>query len=188
MPFNFTRRTFSDHGPTPIGFLQDLLVWAKGAQDDIFTPNKEPDDAFGLLKRAVTPDRPWASLLHRKATLLDAAVVHAGYESDWNWQEAVDKTNRTSMANKTGEETGPWQVSFDSEWLRNGAMKPFAIAHNIASVDTFIPAMKGNKSLSCEYYFRLLRVSTRWAGPWNKGWITGHISPEAIAEWQALLS
>lgn len=184
MPFTFTRRTFANHGPTPVPFLEDIFSWAKSAPDEIFAPNEEEYDAFGLLR----PASGWQSLLHRKATLLDAGIVHAGYESDWNWHEGVDKTNATSMENKRGQETGPWQVSFDSENLHHEAMLPFAQAHGIANVDAFIFAMKNDKHLSCEYYFRLLRISTRWAGPWNKGWIEGHISPEAVAEWQTLLS
>lgn len=184
MSFNHTRRTFANHGPTPVSFLQDLLLWAETAPDEIFAPNNEPSDAFNLL----VPVGGWQSLAHRKATLLDAAVIHAGYESDWNWHEGVDVTNRTSMANKTGQETGPWEVSFDSENIHHAAMLPFAQSHDIANVDAFIPAMKTNKPLSCEYYFRLLRVSTAWAGPWNKGWVAAHISSEAVAEWQALLA
>lgn len=188
MTFIHTRRTFDNgnHGPTPISFLQDLLDWAKTAPDDIFAPNSEPGDAFNLLK----PEGGWQSLAHRKATLLDAAVVHAGFESDWKWNEGVDTTNKTSLAYKTGEETGPWQVSADSQNIHHRAMFPFAEAHGIGivDVDKFIVAMKTNKPLSCEYYFRLLRVSTTWAGPWNKGWITRDISPAAVAEWQALLA
>ena len=129
MPFTYTRRTFANHGPTPISFLQDLLDWAKTAPDEIFAPNAEPEDCMNLIKPALIPARPWASLRERKAALLDAAVVHAGYESDWNWHEGVDTTNATSMANKTGQETGPWQISFNISWLDHHQMEPFCREH-----------------------------------------------------------
>lgn len=91
--------------------------------------------------------------------------VHAGFESSWNWTEGVDRTNRTSQSSKTGEETGVFQVSFDSTYLNGSAMKAFAIAHNIETPQEFIPAMKRDKNLALEYYARLVRASIKWAGP-----------------------
>ena len=42
----------------------------------------------------------------RRAAMLEVMRVHAGFESSLNWKEGVDRTNKTSMANVTGQETG----------------------------------------------------------------------------------
>jgi hypothetical protein len=167
-----------NRGEAPDSFLTDLITWAKGqagSGNEIFAPNTVPVDIYAVIRSSLSSVHGrdgtgaliygWDSLLHRKAALLEVMRVHAGLESSWNWKESVDRTNQTSMRNVTGQETGIFQVSFDSLDLGHGALKPFAKAHGIDTVEKFIPAMKTDHALALEYYARLVRVSIAWAGP-----------------------
>lgn len=154
---------------------------------DIFTVIK-PDLGTLVVDDSVTGKvYKWDSLLHRKAAMMEAMRVHAGFESSWNWNEGVDTTNQTSMAHKTGQETGVFQVSFDSEWIANNYMKDFAADHNINTPEKFIPAMKQNHWLALEYYARLVRVNIKWAGPLIRHEINQWLRRDAVAEFMLLL-
>jgi hypothetical protein len=120
--------------------------------------------------------------------MLEVMRVHAGFESSWNWGEGVDTTNHTSMSHPEGEETGIFQVSFDSTQLGDGAMKSFAVEHGIGTAGSFIPAMKSNHWLAMEYYGRLVRVSIRWAGPLARHEIDTWLSRAAVTEFESLVS
>lgn len=173
--FKATKAEVFNRGHAPDAFLDELIEWARQAPDEIFAPNDTPLEIYTVIKSRLawrsgtdasgSPIYHWESLLHRKAALMEAMRVHAGMESSWNPNEDVDKTNAASRRNKTGRETGWFQVSFDSEWINHNAMKSFAIAHGIETVDKFIPAMKANHPLALEYYARLSRISIAWAGP-----------------------
>jgi hypothetical protein len=192
MTFVATKSFVSNRGSPPDAFLEELVSWGRNAADDIFESRPNPNGPDG-----VDPDiyahimpilGPWQNLLHRRAAMLEVMRVHAGFESSWHWNEGVDVTNQSSLHNKNGEETGIFQVSFDSTFIAGGAMKPFATAHGIAVVDAFIPAMKVNHSLALEYYARLIRISTRWAGPLIRHEIDPWLSRHAVAEFQLMLS
>lgn len=164
----------SNRGPIPDSFLFELIAWAKTAPDEIFAPNDKLD-IYTIIKPFVatpagtdpagTPIYRWDSLLHRRAALLEAMRVHAGLESSWKFGEGVDRTNARSQANPRSQETGVFQVSFDSLGLGGGALLPFARERGIHTVEKFIHAMKEDHPLALEYYARLVRVSIRWAGP-----------------------
>jgi hypothetical protein len=185
MDFVSTKVRVKNRGVPPDGFLTELVQWGRNAPADIFAPNDEPDDIYATIKPVLGP---WGSPAHRRAVMLEVMRVHAGMESSWNWNEGVDTTNQTSMANKTGQETGIFQVSFDSEWIEHAKMKPFAEAHDIATVDKFIPAMKSNHKLALEYYARLVRINIRWAGPIVRHEIDPWLSRAAVSEFINLLS
>lgn len=185
MKFIDTKKPVEDQGSPPDAFLQELVEWAKEATDDIFAVNPNPHDIYAVIAPVLGP---FTNFLWRKAALLEEMRVHAGLESSWNFNEGVDRTNKTSMAHPEGQETGIFQVSFDSTYLGNGAMKPFALDHGIAHVDSFITRMKTNHKLALEYYARLVRVSVRWAGPIIRHEIDPWLSKAAVAEFETLLS
>lgn len=172
------------------GFIDKIVSWAKLAPDNIFAANDNPRDIYAttapLLGNAVKPR--WSNFLHRKAAMLEVMRVHAGFESSWNWNEGVDITNRTSLAHIEGQETGIFQVSFDSTFLGSHAMAAFAVAHDIATPQKFIVAMKANHELALEYYARLLRVSVAWAGPIKRHEIDVWLKRPAMLEFESLLS
>jgi hypothetical protein len=185
MDFVSTKVRVKNRGVPPDGFLTELVQWGRNALDEIFAPNDEPDDIYATIKLVLGP---WTNLLHRRAVMLEVMRVHAGMESSWNWNEGVDTTNKTSMANKTGQETGIFQVSFDSEWIEHAKMKSFAEANDISTADKFIPRMKADHNLAFEYYARLVRINIRWAGPIVRHEIDPWLSRAAVAEFQTLLS
>jgi hypothetical protein len=171
-----------DQGVPPDSFLNEIIAWAKTAPLEIFEPNQF-SDIYSQIKNVLGP---WASVYHRRAVMLEVMRVHAGFESSWKWSEGVDRTNKRSMANKTGRETGIFQVSFDSEHIEHDFLKPFATAHGIDTVDNFIAKMKTDHALAIEYYARLLRVNVRWAGPIIRHEIDPWLRRDAVAEFQRL--
>lgn len=178
----------------PDSFLGSMIEWAKDAPEDIFALNAEPHDILGLLRPKFGPWEGKAGscewLDHRKAAMLEHARVHAGFEGNWRWGTGVDTTNRRSMANPRCAEAGTFQVSFDSLALEKGrttlheCMARFAVD----GPQTFQKVTKADRAFQLEYYFRLCRVDTRWAGPINKGWTLAAMRADAITEWRALLA
>lgn len=185
MNFVAAKAKVLNRGVPPDSFLSELVAWGRDADAEIFAPNPNPKDIYSYVLPILGP---WLNLLHRRAAMLEVMRVHAGFESSWNWNEGVDVTNETSMLHLEGQETGAWQVSFDSTYLGDGAMKPFAVAHGIGTPGSFIPAMKEYHALAMEYYARLIRVSIAWAGPLKRGEINPWLSRAAVEEFQTLLS
>jgi hypothetical protein len=175
-------------GIPPFQFLQELLSWGKSAPQDIFAPNANPRDIYATVHAVLGP---YENPLHRRAVMLEVMRVHAGFESSWNWNEGVDITNRRSLAHIEGQETGIFQVSFDSTFLKDPAsgesMKPFAEQHDIATAREFIPAMKQDHLLAMEYYSRLVRISVAWAGPIKRHEIDASLKRESVQQFMELL-
>lgn len=200
MQFAATLKLVNNRGRAPKSFLEELVTWGRKAPDDIFAPNDVPVEAYTAIKSylanqegrdgAGVPVYRWGSPLHRRGAMLELMRVHAGRESSWKWSEGVDKTNPASLANKTGQETGIFQVSFDSENLGHSALKGFAKTNDIETVDKFIPAMKANHELALEYYARLVRISIAWAGPLlrhNEDSVYPYLDRGSMREFMALL-
>jgi len=200
MTFKATKAKVYNRGVAPDSFLTELVAWAKQSPDAIFAPNDEPVEIYTVIKSslATTVNKndagfhySWDSLLQRKAALLEAMHVHAGLESSWNWNEGIDVTNKASMRNKRGQETGIFQVSYDSLDLHNGYMKPIAVAYGIEDVDSFISKMKRDHDLALTYYANLVRVSIAWAGPLlrsGKDSIYPWLNRDSMNEFMELLS
>jgi hypothetical protein len=200
MKYSATKSRVYNRGVAPDSFLDELIAWGRKAPDEIFAPNAVPVDIYTVIKSHLADevtkdgtDHPiygWENLLQRRAAMLEAMRVHAGMEASWKWNTGVDTTNRTSMRLIEGQETGIFQVSFDGTYLGNGAMKPFAIAHNIGTPQKFIVAMKKDHELAMEYYARLMRVSIRWAGPLlrqGSDSVYPWLSRAALAEFEGFL-
>ncbi len=185
MNFVSAKARVSNRGVPPDEFLNTLMYWGSAAEDEIFAANDNPFDIYSLIAPTLGP---WINLLHRRAALLEAMRVHAGFESSWNWNEGVDMSNKTSQAHINGQETGIFQVSFDSTFIADGAMKPFAVASGIGTAGSFISEMKSNHELALEYYARLVRVNIKWAGPLVRHEINEWLSRAAVKEFMSILS
>jgi hypothetical protein len=185
MTFDATKAQVTTRGIPPDSFLSELVEWGRSAPGEIFDPSDNPSDIYEYIAPILGP---WDNLLKRRAAMLEVMRVHAGFESSWNWNEGVDVTNETSMTHLDGQETGIFQVSFDSTFIANGAMLPFAVAHGIGSSGSFIPQMKADHQLALEYYARLVRINIRWAGPLIRHEVDPWLSSAAVDEFQALLT
>ncbi len=119
--------------------------------------------------------------------MLELMRVHAGFESSWKWNEGVDVTNHASMTHLEGQETGIFQVSFDSTHLGT-SINQFAISKGIGTVGSFIPEMKSNHPLALEYYARLVRINIKWAGPLIRHEVDPWLSKASVSQFQELLS
>ncbi len=181
--FVYSRARVLNRGRPPDSFLQILVDWAKNAPMELFAPNPEPLDIYTYVKPILGP---WTSVEYRRGVLLEVMRVHAGFESSWNWNEGVDTTNQTSMHNIEGEETGIFQVSFDSTYIDHGRMKPFTIENGIDTPQKFIPKMKSDHKLALDYYARLVRFNVQWAGPIKRHEIDPWLSRKSADELRVL--
>ena len=174
----------AQHTTAPTSFLDQLIDAIDPLPDDVFAENLL-HDIYAVMKGSLGP---YSSLLHRKAVMCEVLRVQAAFESDWNWNEGVDINNLHSQTHIDGEETGAFQVSFDSTALGHSAMQPFVIAHQIETAQKFIPAMKNDHRLAVEYCTRLLRVNTSWCGTINDpSQVISHVRRDAVAEFQTFL-
>jgi hypothetical protein len=183
MIFGPCKSKVSNRGQPPDSFLTELVEWGRSAPEDIFAPNPNPADIYAFMRPILGP---WENLLHRRAAMLEVMRVHAGFESSWNWNEGVDHTNQTSMHNIDGQETGIFQVSFDSTHLGT-SINQFAISKGIGTVGSFIPEMKSNHPLALEYYARLVRINIKWAGPLLRHEIDPYLSRACVSQFQELI-
>ncbi len=174
----------AQHASPPVSFLDQLIDAIDPLPDDVFAENAF-HDIYAVMKG---PLGPYTGLLHRKAVMCEVLRVQAAFESDWNWNEGVDINNLHSMTHIAGEETGAFQVSFDSTALGHSAMLPFAVAHDIDTPQKFISAMKNDHRLAVEYDARLLRINTTWCGTINDPTkAISHVRRDAVAEFQTFL-
>jgi hypothetical protein len=183
--YGATRHPVSaQHSSPPIPFLDQLIEAIDPLPDDVFDVN-DLHDIYAVMKGSLGP---YTNLLHRKAIMCEVLRVQAAFESDWDWNEGVDINNLHSLTHIDGEETGAFQVSFDSTALGHSAILPFAVTHQIETAQKFIPAMKNDHRLAVEYCARLLRINTAWCGTINDpSQVISHVRRDAVAEFQTFL-
>lgn len=181
----------SNRGTPPDLFIVELTDWARNAPKEIFAPNNDAQDVYNRLKPILGP---WTSPLHRRAAMCELLRCLAGFESSWNWNCGVDKTNKTSQRLIIGQETGIFQVSYDSLMLddiaKTGDDLHQCVKRYCGSLDIhiFIDRMKTDHAFALEYAARLLRNSYFWDGPIKRHEIDRWLSRAAVAEFEALLS
>lgn len=183
MIYRYTLATVLNRGTPPASFLDQLIAWAKEAPMSLFQQNDNPRDIYATVKGKLGP---WLSDEHRRAVMCEVMRVHAGFESSWYWNEGVDTNNPQSLAHIEGQETGAWQVSFDSTQLAESLMV-YARVNDVAEPAKFIPKMKRNHTLAMSYVARLYRVSVAWAGPIKRHEIDAWLSRDAVQEFIELL-
>lgn len=188
MTFSATLHPVKGRGVPPKAFLEILVSWARTAPDEIFEPNTDPEDVFNRLRPILGP---WESALHRRGAVCELLRCLAGFESSWDWNEGVDKTNHTSQTHIVGQETGIFQVSYDSLNLDNGAKELHVCVAKYCGlpldVQRFIDVMKVNHTFALEYAARLLRNNYFWDGPIKRHEIDSSLSRAAVAEFCNLL-
>lgn len=195
MTFNATLHSVKGREDIPIArrtaFLAELVSWARAAPEEIFAPNDDKEDVFNRLAPLLGP---WVSPLHRRAAECELLYCLGSFESSLKWGEGVDTTNATSMRIITGQETGIFQVSYDSLGLDCTDGSPDDLHECVMrylgtlNVHAFIDGMKSNHFLALEYCARLLRNSYFWDGPIKRHEIDSSISRAAVKEFQSLLA
>ncbi len=192
MHFSATRTSVVGRGVPPESFLSELVFWARTAPEEIFAPNDDPEDVFNRLAPLLGP---WKSPLHRRAAMCELLRCLAGFESSWKWNEGVDKTNATSQRLITGQETGIFQVSWDSLGLDVAGNDTVDDLHRCVmkycgtlKVQTFIDRMKTDHVFAFEYAARLLRNSFYWDGPIKRHEIDSSLKRAAVAEFLGMLA
>jgi hypothetical protein len=180
-------------GTPPDAFLQELIDLARKWPVSVYAPNNDPEDVFTRLKPLLAPGG-WTSLEHRRAALVECLRCLAGFESSWSWKCGVDTTNQTSMANIQGQETGIFQVSFDSLGLDDvkgtGDDLHQCVMKYCGALDVhkFIDTMKTNHEFAVIYCALLLRNNFYWDGPIKRHEIDSSLNKDAVAQFQTLLA
>jgi hypothetical protein len=166
----------------PVSFLDELVDWALGAPDAIFTPNAEDD----IYSSVVAQLGPYVFTVHRKAVMLEVLRVLAGHESTWNWNQGVHREKKGTKTSHT-EETGAFQCSADSmAWDKS--LKDFVQASLGGTDDaTFIAGSKSNHRFAIEYVARLLRITVAANGPILNHQIHHELKRTAVAEFRGHL-
>lgn len=174
-------KSVPDRGTPPASFLDILIDTLKALPDEVFVQNPN-DDIYNKVNETLGP---FTSILQRRAVMAEALRVLAGFESSWNWNEGRD----TSAGPETPEEeeSGAFQVSANS--MAKDPSLPACVdrlcGHH--DVTTFIHAMKTPK-ISVEYCARLLRVSTSWDGPIDRGELQAAVSRAAVTEFEGFMA
>lgn len=183
--YNFTKARVSNRGNPPDAFLDQLVTWARTAPADIFGLNTKID-----IYSSLRPNLgPWMGIPHRRAAMCEALRVLAGFESSWSWKEGVDITNARSMSHIEGEESGAFQVSFDStlfDLSLRECVKKFC-AGRCTALD-FIREQKAQPMFALEYTARLLRFTLNHNGPVKRKEINLWVRRAAVQEFMELLA
>lgn len=169
-------------------FLEFLISWAKDAPEEVFAVRMDDPGETDVYTSVRPVLGPWTSLLHRRAVMCEVLRVLGGFESSWDFSEGVDVTNNRSMSDVRAQETGVFQVSFDS--LGFGAdLKALAqrYCHPLSPV-VFIEKMKESRPFAFEYAARLLRHTIRHNGPVKRREIHAFLSRDAVTEFQSFLA
>ncbi len=173
-----------DRGLPPDSFLAALIQWAPTASDEIFAPNSRLD-IYSSVRSVLGP---WQGFPHRKAAMLEVLRCLAGFESSWNWNAGVDTTNRASMTYIDGQETGIFQVSFNSAGFDPSLRDCVKRFCGKVSAQAFIDRMKVDHDFALEYCARLLRFSIAWDGPIKRRELHPWLRRDAVDEFQRRLS
>ncbi len=185
MKFIATKAKVANRGVPPDSFLKELVEWGREANDELFTANPSPADIYASVRPVLGP---WHDDLYRRAVMLEVMRVLAGFESSWDWSEGVDTTNATSMKNITGQETGAWQVSFDSIPFGADLKRLVKQTCGTFAPQTFIDMMKSDHEFAMEYIARLLRHTCRHNGPVLRHEIDKWLSRKSVSEFETLLA
>jgi hypothetical protein len=180
-----------NRGVPPDSFLDKLIEWARTAPDEIFASRpapkgKQDPDVYASVHEALGP---WRSLANRKAAMCEVLRVLAGFESSWNWHEGVDLANRHSVTHIEGQETGVFQVSFDSfrfDPTLRGVLERYCDGK--CTVEAFIVEMKKQPAFALDYAARLLRSSVSWDGPLQRHELHPFLSRAAAQEFETFLA
>jgi hypothetical protein len=172
-----------NRGIPPDSFLEELIAWGKSAPEQIFMPNPY-SDVYSSVKNTLGP---WKSNRHRRAVMLDAMRVLAGFESSWDWNEGRDLANPDSDIPETME-AGAWQVSANS--MSFGTELKDLVMREVHTLDpvAFQESMKSNHFFAMEYIARLLRRTIRHNGPVLRHEIDQWLRRDAVDEFLALMS
>jgi len=171
-----------NRGRPPDSFLNELVDWGRIAPPEVFAKNEK----FDIYSSVIQQLGPWQGEMHRRAVMLEALRVLAGFESSWNWNAGVDVTNPTSNTPCT-EEAGIFQCSGNSMSF-SATLKALLLSTGVdGSCSSFITTTKQNHAFAIEYCARLIRLTTKHHGPIKGRHINPWLRRDAVQEFAAFL-
>lgn len=181
--FEATRQKVHNRGRPPAVFLDALVDWGLAAPDTVFERNAR----FDIYSSVAGELGPWQDLLHRKAVMLEALRVLAGFESSWDWNAGVDTTNPDSNTPCT-QEAGIFQCSGNSMSLSAELRQLLRDSAGSDSCEVFIVHTKRDHRFAIDYCARLVRLATRHHGPIKHRHINPWLRRDAVDEFRRFLS
>lgn len=181
--FQATKQKIHNRGAPPHTFLNELIDWARTAPDSLFEKNAR----FDIYSSIVAELGPWRDLPHRKAVMLEALRVLAGFESSWNWNEGVDKA-KTEINTPCTEETGIFQCSGNSMNFSAELKQLMQDSAGSTRCEDFITHTKADHRFAIEYCVRLIRLTTKHHGPIKGKHINPWLSRAAVEEFLQFLA
>jgi hypothetical protein len=181
--FHAAKQRVLNRGIPPDAFLTELVKWGRSAPDAVFEPNPH----FDIYSSVEAELGPWSSLGHRKAAMLEALRVLAGFESSWNWNAGRDTTNPASNTPCT-EEAGAFQCSGNSMSLGPVLRQLLVDAAGTATCEAFILQTKADPRFAIDYCANLIRLTTKHHGPIKHRHINPWLRRDAVQEFATLLA
>jgi hypothetical protein len=183
--FVAAKRKVKNRGSAPDAFLNELVTWAKTADDAIFAP-RQSHEIYSDVSPQLGPFKP-DDMIQRKAVMLEVLRVLGGFESSWKWDAGVDTTNPDSNTPCTIE-AGIFQVSGDSMNFDQSLRDLTQTVAGTRDCSKFQQVTKSNHEFAIEYCARLLRFTLRHHGPIRDGHIHEWLSKDAVAEFERELT
>lgn len=182
MTYHALKAKVLNRGIAPDAFLDALIAWGIGAEEEIFAPNATYD-VYSSVRGTLGP---WQGPLHRRAVMLEVMRVLAGFESSWDWNAGRHVANPTSTT-PTTIEAGAWQVSANS--MTFGADLRQLVRDRVGTEEgnAFQAAMKSDHLLAMEYIARLLRHTVNHNGPVKRHEIDDWLRKDAVEEFMTHL-
>lgn len=186
MTFKAAKFPLGNRGSIPDSFLYEIVEFGRVMPDACYMPNDSQGDkdVFNLVRWKLSP---WISNDYRRAVMCEVLRVIAGWESSWNWKQGVDTTNSASLKHITQQETGAFQVSFDSVAFDDSLKECVNKYCGNIDAESFIKGMKENHNFAMGYCALLLRHNTRWSGPCNTGDLVMSVRRDSVSEFLTAL-
>lgn len=173
------------HGVPPLDFLDTLRDTIKSLPDVLFDANSATHDIYAVL-RATDPDnrleKYFGTTAGRRALMAGTLTMIGGDEADWKWNTGRDTTAKLTAPEN--QEAGVFQVSYDSRNL-HPALRVLLTQAEVYDVWAFQARMKLDHKFAIRYVVNLLRVTTTWDGPINRGWVVAQVTPKVVDAWLA---
>ena len=172
------------HGIAPVDFLTVVRDTIKSLPDVMFDRNTADHDIYAVLSSKVALKVYLTSITMRRALMAAALTCIAGDEADWKWLTGRDTTAGAQTPDQM--EAGVFQASNDSRRLAK-SLDIYLRQHSINTAQQFQEEMKSDHTLAVTYAILLLRVTTSWDGPTNRGWVTEQVTPALVDAWAEAL-
>lgn len=187
MSYQFAISVVYNRGAPPVAFIDELVLWAKFAGDDVFMPN----DSNDIYAKYAPVLGPWTSLPQRKAGMMEMLRVLAGYEVAGHGRP--EPTRIILITARQQPRRGSSRCRRTRWPLATLKTRLFAFWQHRSG--RFYPGDETDTFFALDYAARLLRLTINANGPvlhddlasGDKKYLHHWLSPSAMNEFMALI-